>query len=293
MKKNFLTTLVLTFLLIVTFSVQADARPDPPKSEFIGILPLIYEGDEAVLPDMTGKLYQDESDIRKEILTNIMAVTAIHDRTGQPVTGEQRVEIRFPVNTGNPLVDRTVAQKAITDFQRAIKSMEFEPNGQNRIGQFGLVGELTALGVTGRFYYSYGDFYVFKPSVGVLSLLYFYEHDGGGAHPFFGYSALSFDLSTGEELKNEGIFFNPQISIEPYWNLIRHELTERGWFLPYYDDYISRYIQDTDFLLHNLLLNKHGATIVIGPYLFGNTIHIFDISKDEMIKMGARPEIWD
>lgn len=133
---------------------------------------------------------------------------------------------------------------------------------------------------------------VFRPSARYVSVLLSHQEYTGGAHGNSTYRAFSFDLRTGETLGLDGMFVDPSASVAALVSRIADAVqAQKEPGAPAVD----RSPAAIDASPERMVLTPQGIRVVYAPYEMGSYSEgefIVDIDKAELIRMGARPEIW-
>ncbi len=156
---------------------------------------------------------------------------------------------------------------------------------------------------------------VYQPSPDYVSILFTDYSFTGGAHPNTTYTALTYDLTTGQPLTLAGLFPDRDRALPRYWEWVySHWCSRMGYKFPLHfqnlqpcnqadvpdapdtpappDTYVWASTLDD---LGRLVFTPQGASLVLGPYESGSYASgtvILDLPRDEFIALGASPALW-
>lgn len=132
----------------------------------------------------------------------------------------------------------------------------------------------------------------FRPSGSHISLLFRESRSGGGAHGNWSYRALTLDLANGRELGLADVFPGAQAPKNLVAARVLAALQSRKALAGAEETLL---LQDIDVGMDRMALTPEGLRIVYAPYETGSYAEgefVLDIARDEAVKMGALPSLW-
>jgi uncharacterized protein YecT (DUF1311 family) len=132
---------------------------------------------------------------------------------------------------------------------------------------------------------------LFHPSARYASVLFSTFVDTGGAHPNRFFSARTYDLATGRALTLHELF--PQTV--PTDALARYIVASVLQQKKARDAVTGDEKDNVDLDMDRILLTPYGMRIVYAPYEMGSYAegeYVVDISKQDLLKLGAYPALW-
>lgn len=129
---------------------------------------------------------------------------------------------------------------------------------------------------------------VSRPSASFISVLFREDTAGGGAHGNWTYRAVSYDARTGAELALQDIFPGAEDVVEKLDALVLSALgRESGG---------GEDSGDMSVGMDRILLTAEGMRVVYAPYEIGSYADgefVAELQKADLVKMGARPDLWE
>jgi hypothetical protein len=146
----------------------------------------------------------------------------------------------------------------------------------------------------------------YRVSSSVYSVLFSWNTESGGAHGNYGNNTANF-FTDGSPVTLGRLFPDPRRSLPQFWSLIfqgfcqGHETAPRyygeppcGERVPDVPEQLRNLSADLNDAGH-LLLTSLGVSVLLGPYeaySFAEGSRYGDIARDDLVNMGADPDIW-
>jgi hypothetical protein len=210
-------------------------------------------------------------------------------------------KISFPRNTGGDATDQKLASMAeewlLETRARALADLGSAPAPCDAADGKGLFTEI--------------DYELFRPSPGVLGLLFTDRGYDGGTRGWLGYTAYTFDLATGRALAPFDLFPDREKAYAGLWALVwsdsclkdppRETLPRfyggtacSGKAVPPPPDGFLADAEDLEDL-GSLVLTEKGAVLNIDPssaWSWAEGPYRLEIPRSDLVRWGADPELW-